>query len=320
MKKTNKRSSWKSKLPKFWQTARRYRWLMIWIGIIIFSFVSSYYTLFPNYPTAMLKPDIIIPPGFLIEPDYGFHNSFVFYVEKPDFEKLIQNPDSSNPAILNDYLKKKQTLEELYEQKTDKLIKTYDLFPVTSEGNQRICVVGSTRSDEHSQRDVYLMDNQFNVLDQVEIYGSYFQYFVSAKFRDRMWIQTGDGGNGGYLVFYEIRFKGERLKKKIIGEGSDDEYQTYLLRNSPSDPKIIIYHKPFTILSPIFFLFELPFFYEYFVQDFLQSHWFMLSQYVLFFVVLLLLWLFTRKKIKTHLSYIRTTFLSLFKQHLFPHQ
>jgi hypothetical protein len=259
----------------------------------------------------MLKPDIVIPPGFLTEPDRGFYNSFVFYAEKPDVEKLIQNLDPSNPIILNYYLQKKQNLEKLYEQKPDKLMKHYDLFPVTSDGNQRICVVGSTREDEHSERTIYLMDNQFNMIDQVDIYGTYFQYFVSAKFRDRLWIQTGDGGNGGYLVFYEIRFKGEKVNKKVIGQGDEDltGYPTFILRNPAKDPKIIVYHGPHTILDIII----LPFYFWYFFVAFLPHNINKVVIMILFIGIFLLLWLFARKEIKDHLYYIRKTFLSLFR-------
>ena len=293
---------------------------MIWIGIIMYMLISTLYTLNPIYPTWLLKPDIVIPPGFLIEPDHGFYDSFVFYAEKPDFEKLIQNTDPSYPDVLNEYLEKREKLENLYEQKTDKLIKHYDLFPVTSDGNQRICVVGSSRSDEHSKRTVYLMDNQFNVLDQAEIYGNHFQYFVSARFRDRLWIQTGDGGNGGYLIFYEIKFSGDHLLKIFVGEGSEGEYKIFKLNDPANDPKIILYHKPFTIfyiITLIIFPSMLKYYFEEFYKYYLPNHWLNLSIIILSCVIFLLLWLFARKQIKAHLTYIRTTFLSLFRQH--PH-
>lgn len=211
----NNKILWRSKILKFWQTARKYQWLMIILCILMYLSVSTYYTFNPIYPTKLLKPDIVIPPGFFSDSDGGFYDSFIYYIEKPDTQNLITNLDPSLPQVLNEYLMEKQFHEQVYKQKIDKLLKHYDLFPVTSDGNQRICLVGSTREDEHSERTIYLLDNQFNVLDQKEIYGSYFQYLVCAKFKDRLWIQTGDGGNGGYLAFYGIRFSEDHILKKV---------------------------------------------------------------------------------------------------------
>lgn len=277
----------------------------------------------PKYPTKLVKPeisDIVLPSGFICETYGGFYNSFVFYLEKPDFKNQINFPKPSNAPVLNEYLNKKLKLELQYGQKKDRLIQQYDLFPVKCNGLERICMIGSTRSDTHSERTVYLMDEQFNVLDQVEIYGSYFQYFVSAKFRDRLWIQTGDGGNGGYLVFYEIQFLEEKVSKKLIGEGSDDQYETYLLKDTSTNPRAIIYKtKPPTIniYNPIAYIIYPPLilFNLSYVSEAIS--WQKSIPAILLFVCLLLLWLFARKKIKTHLSYIRKTFLSLFRKH--PH-
>lgn len=159
---------------------------------------------------------------------------------------------------------------------------------------------GSPREAEGGYHDIFLMDTQYKILDQDRLGGIY-SVLVSIKFTDRAWFQSGPDGSGEYISMYEMNFSGDKINKKQIGGGGSDYTgnETYKIINVSTNPRIVLYKGNGNLF---FFLFYLPFF----IQHFLLINW--------HYVFLVLLYIILCKPLKSHLSYIRKTFLSLLKR------
>jgi hypothetical protein len=266
--------------------------MILWIGIYFFPYQHS--------------TDIILPPGF-------FKSSFLI-IEKLDTKNDIFATDSSYPVSVNTYLEKRNGLIRGYTRLfqntvTDatfgQLSSHTNLFPVLSYKKERSVLVRSIKDKGYV---VCLFDENFNELDQADIYGSNFQYIVSAKFRDRLWVQINGGGNSGYLGLYEVDIFRDHLQVLLIGDGDEDfsGYSTYKIINPANNPQIVVHRKAFS-LFPVFMF---PMLLEYKLHDmgFLELLFWILLTAVGFFVLSFLL---DPKKLRPHLSYIRSTFIRL---------
>lgn len=298
---------WRSKLPQFWRTATKYRKLLVSLGVwmIVFLWIGIYF--FPYQHST----DIILPQGF-------FKSSFVL-IEKLDTENDIFVPDSSYPVSVNSYLEKRNELIRGYvrlfqntvtDATLSQLSRHTNLFPVKSYKKERSVQVRAIKDKGYV---VSLLDENFNELDQTVIKGGYFHYIVSARFKDRLWIQVSAGGNSGYLALYEVNIFKDHLQVHLIGDGDEDYtgYQTYKIINPTTNPRVFIHRRSFSLFTV--FMFPMLLVYELLDMGFLELLFWILLISVGFFILSFLL---DPKKLKPHLFYIRKTFLSLFSKHL----
>jgi hypothetical protein len=283
----------RSKIPQFWETTKRYRKLLIGLGVSIFTLVIVGGALQPIYFPILNSSDIVLSEG-------SFHTSII-YIE--NVKTGYYSPDPSYPPEVNTYLEKSKSYKLGFEKANKELIKPDAFYTVTVNGDDRILMVGSPSEAEGRYHDIYLMDTHYKILDQDRIGGIY-TVLVSIKFTDRAWFQSGPDGSGEYISMYEMNFSGNKIHKKQIGGGGSDYTgnETYKIINPSTNPRIVLYKGNGNIL---FFLFYLPFFVQYFL----------LTNFP--YVLLVILFLIFRKPLKLHLIYIRKTFLSLFNQH--PH-
>lgn len=182
----------------------------------------------------------------------------MMFIEEPDTKKVINQVDGSNPEEVNIYLGKMESYINMYNTKPYTPIHQIDrILPASSEGKERILVLGSEEKEEHlfyRLGNLYLFDNQMNLLDRTEFEGKFVQYFISANFTDHLWIQVGDPGSGGYLYMNEINIVKDKIEKKYLGYGAKAEYHTYKIIHHRTNPRMVLYRKAHVLLVYIIIL------------------------------------------------------------------
>ena len=180
------------------------------------------------------------------------------FIEEPNTKKVINQVDGSNPEVVNTYLEKMESYIKAYEINPYTPIQQIDrILPVSSEGKERILVLGSEEKEEHlfyRQGHLYLFDTQMNLLDRTEFNGKFVQYFISANFTDRLWIQVGEPGSGGYLYMNEINIVQDKIERKHLGYGAEAEYHTYKIIHHRTNPRMALYRKAHVLLVYIIIL------------------------------------------------------------------
>ena len=123
----------------------------------------------------------------------------------------------------------------------------YNIFPTSSEGKDRILIYGSNGKNEG----LYLFDTQHNLLHNSDFYRGG-QWFVSARFTDRLWVQDYWPGTSGFLYMYEISIAGDQIDIKNFGYGTKDKYPTYKIMNHRTNPRMVLYQKAY--MWPIYWI------------------------------------------------------------------
>jgi hypothetical protein len=142
--KKNKKVTWKSQLPKFWKTAVRYRKLLIWLGISIFTLVIVGGAFQPIFFPILHSSDILLP-------EESFRTSII-YIE--NVKTGYYNPDPSYPSEVNNYLEKSMAYKLGFEKSNNKKIISKEIFPVTANGKDRFLLIG--RSTDENDRYNYI--------------------------------------------------------------------------------------------------------------------------------------------------------------------
>lgn len=222
----------------------KYLWLIILIIIIFVCVIKE----FPANYKLLLNPGVVIPNGVLIDSKGHYFESFFMFIEKPNFRKSNDKVSASNPKEVNSYLEKMERYTKDYVLKLfPEIIYMYEVLPVTSEGKDRILIYGSKGKNEG----LYLFDTQHNLLHNSDFYGGE-QWFVSAKFKDRLWVQEYWGGTSGCLYMYEISIVNDKINIKNFGYGVECEYPTYKIMNHRTNPRMVLYQKAY--MWPIYWI------------------------------------------------------------------
>lgn len=232
----------------------KYLWLIILLLVLLVCIIRQ----FPCNYSLLLKPGYVVPKGIITDTDGQFYESCMMFIEEPDTTKIINHVDGSNPKEVNAYLEKMESCRNTYHTKPYTPIHQIDrILPASSDGKERILVLGSEEEEEnllYRQGNFYLFDNQMNLLDRTEFEGKFVQYFISANFTDRLWIQVGDPGSGGYLYMHEIFIVNDKIEIKHLGYGADCEYHTYKIINHHTNPRMYLYRKAHYPLAYIIIL------------------------------------------------------------------
>ena len=251
-KKTNYTLRW-VRMKRLWSTIGRHLWLIILVLIIFVCVLKE----FPANYGLILKPGVVLPNGIISNSEGRFYDSFLMFIEKPSSKKLINKTSIFNPKEVNSYLEKMERYTKDYNLNPYPEIKKIDrILPVSSEGKERILILGSNEN-KYGDWSLYLFDAQHNLLQKSDFYGGYVQYFVSAKFTDRLWIQIGYDGTSGELYMYEISIVNDKIDIKSFGYGIDDEYNTFKIINHRTNPRMILYQKAYVPLLSWFLYFLL---------------------------------------------------------------
>jgi hypothetical protein len=287
---------WRSQLPRFWKTAVKYRKLLVSLGVwmLIFLWIGIYF--FPYQHST----DIILPPGSRLP-------SFLFIEDIGSFDPYFFQS-------INAYKKKQNYYKEEYEKRSNQLPDKIELFPISSNGQERVLVVGSEKGSKTKDYSLYLYNTNFDLLEKKHLYGLYFDFLVSANNSDRLWIQEGDGGNGGYLGLSEIKVVGDKIFKTFI-KSEDQDYgglPSYKIINPLTDPKIVVHRRDLPLLFLLFhpYVFFNPFMVFYI---FLQMSVFSRVCYILL-LIFGPLYIFSRSfryLIKSCISLLLTTFCDI---------
>lgn len=200
----------------------------------------------------------------------------VIFLEHPIFDRILTKPEPNLPQEVNEYfLKTSKYKQQLVDKNLPESAKIEAVFLLESQGEERILVIGGKRfSEEFFYPDtLYLFNSTLTLLEERELgwISSHFtEYFVSARFRDRIWIQsTSEGGSNGYKYIYFIRLQNNKLHidRKYCGDLEFTGLKTYKIINSDTDPKMVL-HKNNQFYWDYFFLvwFILASLYDFFVE------------------------------------------------------
>jgi len=218
----------------------------LWLIILVLIILTCVGMQFPFNFTYLFKPGVVLPNGGVINSEGRFYESFFMFIEKPNFRKSNDKVSASNPKEVNSYLEKLEQYTKEYDLKVFPEIKSKDkIFPVTSEGKDRILICGG--NGESPRDGLFLYNTQGKLLHKSEFFGwdRYDQCFVSARFTDRLWIQIGSSGTSGELFMFEISILGDKIDVKNFGYGIKDEYPTYKIINHRTNPRMVQFRKPF---------------------------------------------------------------------------
>lgn len=184
------------------------------------------------------SPDeIIFPTGYIRAENHADYGSYLMFIEHPDFNYIAGHPNPMFPQEVNAYLEKMHQLMPLFNQYS--LKKQGRVFPVVSEGKEMILVAYYEPFDAS----LTLLDTSLKVLDTKQIYGPHFQYFVSANFRDRLWIKGADGGNQAYYEMVEIRILNNKIVPRKISWGDRYFEDTYKIIHPSTNPEMRIHQR-----------------------------------------------------------------------------
>jgi hypothetical protein len=209
----------------------------ILIGWLIF--VILLYSCYTNNILALFQPGITIPRGCMTTSEGRFYESYLCFTEKPNFLQSTDKTSPDLPESINAYLElMKQDKNDPRLQNNPELKHIDRVFPIKSEGQEWWLVVRTG-----SPEGLFLLDSQFDVVEKADIYGYSFQYFLSATFPNKIWLQTV-WGTIGYVEMIEVSIKQGKIITKQIGEGADGCfgycYPTYKIVNIHSNPRMII--------------------------------------------------------------------------------
>lgn len=174
----------------------------------------------------------------------------VIFVEHPIFDRILTKPEPDLPQEVNEYfLKTSKYKQQLVDKNLPESAEIETVFFLESQGEERILVIGGKRfSEEFFYPDtLYLFSSSLTLLEEKELgwISSHFtEYFVSARFRDRIWIQsTSEGGSNGYKYIYFIRLQNNKLHidRKNCGDLEFAGLKTYKIINSDTDPKMVLH-------------------------------------------------------------------------------
>jgi hypothetical protein len=231
-------------MKRLWRAVGRYLWLVI----LVLTFLTCVINEFPANYGLILKPGVVLPNGIITHSGGLFYDSFLLFIEKPSSKKLINKTSVFNPKEVNSYLQKMEQYTKDYDLSPYPEIKKIDrIFPVSSEGKERILILGCDEN-EYGDWSLYLFDTQHKLLHKSDFYGGYVQYFISAKFTNRLWIQIGSSGTSGELYMYEISIANDKIDIKSHGYGIEYEYHTYKIMNHRTNPRMVLYQKAYVPL------------------------------------------------------------------------
>jgi len=240
----------KARNQKVFQNILKHLWLIILLLVFLICFIKQ----FPCNYLLLFTPGYVVPKGIVSNSDGRFYESCMKFIEEPDPNKVINAVDSSNPKEVNAYLEKMERFEKTYESKPFPAMKQIDrILPVSSEGKDRILVLGS-EDEVGFYRNLYLFDTEMNLLNRIEFNSEYVQYFLSAHFTDRLWIQIGSSGIMGFLYMNEVFLVNDKIEIKSLGYGADGEYHTYKIINHNTNPQMFLYRKGYILLSYLIIL------------------------------------------------------------------
>lgn len=214
------------------------------IGMIItvlglFMFVFLLYQCYSINIIALFQPGITIPRGCITTTEGRFNESYLCFTEKPNFTQSTDESSPDLPDRINVYLElMKQGKYDQRLQNNSKIKHIDRIFPIKSDGQEWWLVVGTGTLEG-----LFLLDAQFKLVEKADINGYSFQYFLSATFPNKIWLQTG-WGTIGYVEMTEVSIKQGKIITKRIGEGADGcfgyGYPTYKMVNIHSNPRMII--------------------------------------------------------------------------------
>jgi hypothetical protein len=241
----------------------------ILLGMLVFLLILGGWLIYRQ----ITRTDVLKSDEVLIPEDHGVWKRDIFFIEEPtrnfDEYRIIDDNvimtnlhQESIPAInpkvqeylnkRNNYIKgfeKKFQINTLQENGKEHIYFLYpftdqpaieEILPVTSNGNDRILIIGY---DDN----LYLLDTNFNLLDQCDYFGYLGKSVISANFTDRIWLQDGDGGSTFTMVIHKISIKNDRLILDDLYRETEYEvegvFNTFKVINALTNPRLAVYRK-----------------------------------------------------------------------------
>ena len=175
---------------------------------------------------------------------------FLMFVEYPVFDRTLTKPDPDLPQEVNEYLSKTTKYTQLLLDKLPESVKIDAVLLIESNGEERILVFGGKKTSEEyhfTPETLYLFDSSLTLLEERELgaYSSmYNEYFVSAKFRDRIWVQTicYSATNGEkHIKMIQLQNDKLHIDKKYGGDAEYTGFKTYKIINSDTNPRMVLH-------------------------------------------------------------------------------
>jgi hypothetical protein len=222
-----------------------------------------------------LKPDEVLIPT-----SHGVWKRDIFFIEEPtknlDDYKIKDNNvlmtnlyqesiPNINPKV-QDYLNKRNTYIDgfdkkfnIYNLKQEWKENIYfldpfslqtaikEILPVTSNGKDRILVIGLD-TEEYYVSNLYLLDTNYQLLDQVEYHGFMGKSVISVNFLNKIWLQINGGGGSTFtLIIDMLMIENDHIIVSDFYRETEyeveDIFDTFKVTKTSTDPTLIVYDK-----------------------------------------------------------------------------
>ena len=183
-----------------------------------------------------LLPDLYLGSISNIKPEtqeyLNFRNEYINSFEKKFLNTAIYNEWGSESIFLKPF---------------DELTAIKEILPVTSNGKDRILVIGLDTENYHDSN-LYLLDTNYQLLDQVEYRGYMGKSVISVNFLNKIWLQiNGGGGSTWTLIIDQLMIENDKLI--VSGFYRETEYEvedifnTFKVTQASTNPKLAVYDK-----------------------------------------------------------------------------
>jgi len=248
----------------------------ILLGMLVFFLVlSSRFVYHQITRTDILKPDEVLIPTddgewlrsifFIEEPTKNFDVYKIKNENKlfPDFYRVsipdIKPETQKYLNLRNEYIAmfEKKYLntviynewgaESIFLKPFDELTAIKEILPVTSNGKDRILVIGWD-TEEYYDSNLYLLDTNYQLLDQVEYHGFMGKSVISVNFLNKIWLQiNGGGGSTWTLIIDQLMIENDHIIVSDFYRETEyeveDVFDTFKVTRASTNPALVVYDK-----------------------------------------------------------------------------
>jgi hypothetical protein len=246
------------------------------LGMLVFLLVLGSWFVYHQ----ITRTDKLLADEILIPTDHGVWKRNIFFVEEstknfdvykvknenklfPDFYRAsipeIKPETQRYLDLRNEYIKKFEKIflnttiynewgtESIFLKPFDELTAIKEILPVTSNGKDRILVIGLD-TEEYYDSNLYLLDTNYQLLDQVEYHGFMGKCVISVNFLNKIWLQiNGGGGSTWTLMIDQLMIENDQILVSDFYRETEyeveDIFDTFKVTKTSTDPTLMVYDK-----------------------------------------------------------------------------
>lgn len=248
----------------------------ILLGMLVFLLIIGGWFIYHQ----KTRTDILRPDEVLIPTEDGKWIRDIFFIEEPFRDLDVYKVNNENKLFPNFYRESISTIKpevQTFLNKRNQYIKGFEkkfsnstiymegitdtyflkpftknkaireIFPVTSKGKERILIIGLDLENYHDSN-LYLLDTNYKLLDQVEYQGFMGKSVISVNFLNQIWLQiNGGGGSTWTLIIDQLFIEDDQIIVKDFYHETEYEvegiFDTFKVTQASTNPTLTVYDK-----------------------------------------------------------------------------